>query len=367
MSKSKKLSSLQLFILTFGLTTGSSILDLPGTMAQIAREDAWIASLFCLLINLMMVVLCLMLSRLYPGQTLFEILESVLGQWLGKAVSLIYLFYFLILTSALLGDLGSFITTEVMPETPTEAIKMIFLIVIIVSAYKGIVIVARLSELLFPWLLLLLTLLVLALIPQANWTHILPILEDGLKPVMSAGIQSAMFQEPIVLLSFLPLMKQSGKQARALLGGTALGGLILFVLTLLSVLVLGIEQTSNSNYPVFILAKAINIGNILQRVEGMLVTIWIMTFFIKISLLFLLILQNFQAVFSLKRTTYLIFPLAVLLFVFASNIYINLIYLIHMVQTAWWKFAAIHLVFLPVLVCLIALIRRKRTASAAKS
>lgn len=101
---------------------------------------------------------------------------------------------------------------------------MIFLIVIIVSAYKGIVIVARLSELLFPWLLLLLTLLVLALIPQANWTHILPILEDGLKPVMSAGIQSAMFQEPIVLLSFLPLMKQSGKQARALLGGTALGG-----------------------------------------------------------------------------------------------------------------------------------------------
>lgn len=106
MSKSKKLSSLQLFILTFGLTTGSSILDLPGTMAQIAREDAWIASLFCLLINLMMVVLCLMLSRLYPGQTLFEILESVLGQWLGKAVSLIYLFYFLILTSALLGDLG---------------------------------------------------------------------------------------------------------------------------------------------------------------------------------------------------------------------------------------------------------------------
>lgn len=139
------------------------------------------------------------------------------------------------------------------------------------------------------------------------------------------------------------------------------------MLTLLSVLVLGIEQTSNSNYPVFILAKAINIGNILQRVEGMLVTIWIMTFFIKISLLFLLILQNFQAVFSLKRTTYLIFPLAVLLFVFASNIYINLIYLIHMVQTAWWKFAAIHLVFLPVLVCLIALIRRKRTASAAKS
>ncbi|MEK3760043.1 endospore germination permease [Paenibacillus sp. FSL P4-0338] len=367
MSKSKNLSSLQLFILTFGLMTGTSILDLPGTITQIAREDAWIAALFALLINLMMALLCLGLCRLYPGQTLFEILESVLGRWPGKALSLIYLFYFLILTSALLGDLSTFITTEVMPETPSEATKLIFLLVLVISALKGIIILGRLSELLFPWLLLLLTLLVLALIPQANWTHIRPIMEDGPGPVLAAGIQSAMFQEPIVLMGFLPLVKLPAKRARVLLSGIITGGIVLSVLTLLSVLVLGIEQTSNSVYPVFVLAKTINIGNVLQRVEGMLITIWIMTFFIKISLLFLLLLQNFQTVFSLKRTTHLIFPLAVLLFVFASNIYINMAYLIDRVQNAWWKFAAIHLVFIPLLIYGIALIRSKLAASAAKS
>ncbi|WP_238652160.1 GerAB/ArcD/ProY family transporter [Paenibacillus piscarius] len=366
MSNSKNLSSLQLFILTFGLMTGTSILDLPGTMAQIGREDAWIAALLTLFINLMMALLCLALCRLYPGQTLFEILESVLGRWAGKALSLIYLFYLLILTSALLGDLSTFITTEVMPETPLEATKIIFLLVLVISARKGIVILARLSELLFPWLLLLLMLLILALVPQANWTHIRPILEDGPGPALSASIQSAMFQEPIVMMGFLPLVKLPGKQARAFLGGITAGGLVLCVLALLSVLVLGIEQTSNSTYPVFVLAKAINIGNVLQRVEGVLVTIWIMTFFIKISLLFLLLLQNLQTVFQLKRTTHLIYPFAVLLFVLASNIYINIVYLLDMVQKVWWKFASIYLVFLPLLVYGVALIRRKLASSAAK-
>ncbi|MFD2880347.1 GerAB/ArcD/ProY family transporter [Paenibacillus rhizoplanae] len=52
MSKSMKLSSVQFFILTFGLATGTSILDLPGSIALVAREDAWIAALISLLINL---------------------------------------------------------------------------------------------------------------------------------------------------------------------------------------------------------------------------------------------------------------------------------------------------------------------------
>ncbi|GGF81135.1 hypothetical protein GCM10010912_27800 [Paenibacillus albidus] len=70
------------------------------------------------------------------------------------------------------------------------------------------------------------------------------------------------------------------------------------IIVLLSVLVLGIEQTENSTFPAFALAKSINVGNFLQRVEGILITIWILTFFIKISLLFLSILKGTQTVAS---------------------------------------------------------------------
>lgn len=60
--------------------------------------------------------------------------------------------------------------------------------------------------------------------------------------------------------------------------GAAAGRIVLGITVLLSVLVLGIEQTENSTFPAFALAKTINLGNFFQRVEGILITLWILTF-----------------------------------------------------------------------------------------
>lgn len=325
----------QFYIMTFGLTIGTSILVVPSGLAHIAREDAWIASLCSLLINLIMVVLYILIARLHPGKNLFEIHEAAFGKWLGKAVSLLYLFYFLILTGTLLGDLGFFISSEIMPETPMEAIQILFLVAAVASASLGIVVLARVGELLFPWVLFLFLILVLTLIPQIDWNYIKPVLEGGWSPVLQAGYQSAMFQEVIVLMMFLPLVKKPKNGERAFLWGTFGGGMILSIIVLLSVLVLGIEQTENSTFPAYALAKTINIGNILQRVEGILITIWVLTFFIKSSLLYLSIMKGIQTVFRLKQQNYLIYPLAVLFLIIAWNTYVNTVYVNEIIAKVW--------------------------------
>ncbi|WP_341348357.1 endospore germination permease [Paenibacillus sp. FSL H3-0469] len=357
----------QFYIMTFGLTIGTSILVIPSGLAHTAREDAWIAALCSLLINLVMVVLYLAVARLYPGKNLYEMLEAGFGRWLGKLISLLYLFYFLILTGTLLGDLGFFMTSEILPETPVEAIQIVFLTAAVVCASLGIVVLARVGELLFPWVLFLFLILVLALIPKIEWNHIKPVLEGGFRPVLLAAYQSSMYQELIVLLTFLPLVKKPRSGERAFLLGTFGGGVILTVIVLLSLLILGIEQTENSTFPAYALAKTINIGNILQRVEGILITIWVLTFFIKISLLYLSILKGLQSVFHLKKQDYLIYPLAVLFVIIAWNTYINTVYVNEIIAKVWGNFAFIYLVFFPLLVYGIALIRRKLAASAAKS
>ncbi|MBW4084510.1 endospore germination permease [Paenibacillus sp. S150] len=359
MMKQPQLSALQFFILTFGLNVGTSILVTPSGMAHGAREDAWLASLCSVLLNLIMVLLYIALSRLYPGKSLFEILEAVLGRWLGKAFTLFYLFYFLILTGTLLGNLGFFISSEFMPETPIEAVQIVFLISAIFSARMGIVVLGRVGELMFPWVIFLLSILVLALFPQIDWNHIKPMLEDGWAPVMSAGFQSAMFQEMIVLMAFLPLVKLKKSAEKAYLWGTFTGGMTLSIIVLLSLLVLGIEQTENSTFPAFALAKTINIGNFLQRVEGMMITIWVLTFFIKISLLFLSMLQGLRSVFALKAQNHLIYPLAVLFIIIAWNTYINTVYINQIIQQVWGNFSSLYLLLFPFLLYLIALLRTR--------
>lgn len=350
----KNIAARQFYILTFGLTIGTSILVIPSGMAHVAREDAWIASFCSLLINLLMAVLYIAITRLHPGKSLFQIHEAALGKWTGKAVSLIYLFYFLILTGTLLGDLGFFITSEIMPETPIEAIQILFLVAAVMSASTGIIVLARVGELMFPWVLLLFLLLIVTLIPQIQWNHIKPVLEGGWTPIFKAGFQSAMFQELIVLVTFLPLVKEKKSGERAFLLGALSGCILLSIIVLFSVLVLGIEQTENSTFPAYALAKTINIGNILQRVEGILITIWVLTFFIKISLLYLSILAGIQTVFGLKKKNHLIYPLAVLFIVIAWNTYINTVYVNEIIAMVWGKFSFVYLLLIPFVLYLIS-------------
>ncbi|ETT62407.1 endospore germination permease [Paenibacillus sp. FSL H8-0457] len=359
MIKYKDIAPRQFYILAFGLTIGTSILVTPSGLAHTAREDAWMASLFSLLINLLMVVLYIAIARLYPGQSIFEIHEKVLGKLLGKLFSLIYLFYFLILTGTLLGNLGFFLSSEMMPETPIEAIQILFLIAAVMCARMGIILLARVGELMFPWIVFLFMVLVLSLMPQIDWNHIKPMLEEGWMPVAKAGFHSSMFQELIVLMVFLPLVKGEKEGERALMRGAASGGLVLSITVLLSVLILGIEQTENSTFPAYALAKTINLGNFFQRVEGILITLWILTFFIKISLLYLSILQGMKTVFGLKDQNSLIYPLSVLFVVVAWNTYINTVYVADIIENVWSSYALLHLIVIPIVLYLVGITRTK--------
>ncbi|WP_068784861.1 GerAB/ArcD/ProY family transporter [Paenibacillus phocaensis] len=355
----KSVSPRQLFILTFGLTVGTSILVTPAGLTHMAREDAWLASLISLFVNLVMIVLYIVLARLYPGKTLFEINEACLGKWLGKLISLLYLFYFLILTGTLLGNLSFFLSSELIPETPTEATQILFLAAAVMCARLGAIILARFGELVFPWVMILFLILILALVPQVDWNHIQPIMEDGFLPVARAGVHSAMFQELVVLLAFLPLVKEKKGREAALLGGTLLGGLVLAVIVLFGVLVLGIEQAENATFPTFALAKTINVGNFFQRVEVILITIWILTFFIKIALLFHAILVGLRSVFGLRDPRMLILPLAVLFMLVAWHTYINTVYVADIIQRVWAGYAMMYLLLVPLVLWLIGYVRSR--------
>lgn len=358
--KTSSITTGQFFILTFGLTLGTSILVTPSGLVGVAREDAWMAALLSMSINLLMVGIYLALARLYPDRGLFDLFEDILGKWCGKLLSLLYLFYMLILTGTLLGNLGFFLTSEMMPETPIEATQILFLITAVVCARLGIVVLARVGELMFPFILLLFLVLTLTLVPQIHWDFMRPFFDDGLAPIIKAGSHASVFQELLIMMVFIPLVQEKKKRGWAFLGGTLAGGIVLTAIVLLSELVLGIEQTENSSFPAYALAKTINVGNFLQRVEGILVMIWIMTFFIKISLLFFSMLKGMKTVFGLKEEGVLISTFSVLIILVAWETYVNVVYVGEIIQKVWFSYAFMHLIFVPAVLCMIGYIKKRK-------
>lgn len=79
-----------------------------GFIISMTRNDSWIMAFSGLLLTLPLVSIYAALLRRFPGKSLIEIDNIIFGPVLGKAVSALYLFFFLLLAALNTRDLGNF-------------------------------------------------------------------------------------------------------------------------------------------------------------------------------------------------------------------------------------------------------------------
>ncbi|SEN23557.1 GerAB/ArcD/ProY family transporter [Lihuaxuella thermophila] len=146
-----KISIRQFSILACLCTIGSSALLIPAILVSEAKQDAWLAGILGLGIGLLLTRLYSALGARFPHMTFVQYSEKLLGKWIGKTFSLLFVFAVpFILTAFMLRDIADFITTQIMPETPIIAIELLTLSIFVLAARIGIQPIARASEIFFP-------------------------------------------------------------------------------------------------------------------------------------------------------------------------------------------------------------------------
>ncbi|OMF22227.1 hypothetical protein BK133_26685 [Paenibacillus sp. FSL H8-0548] len=316
MEQKSMISISQLTILMIMNVVGSSILILPSQLVAEAKQDAWLSLLISLLLSILIVWLCLAIYRKHPGKTLIQIFEAILGKWTGKAISLLFIMMYPFLLCALtLRSMGEFVKAQTMPDTPIEAIYVVFIIAVIYAVKLGIESIARTAEILSFIGFMMILFMTASLIPQIQLGNLLPVLEGGFKPVVQGIIPSMSFSflEMVLFLMLLPHANMQAKAGKALLLGVIIGWSLLFTITLLSILVLGVEITSSEIYPTFGLAKKISIGHFFERVESTIAFAWFFTCFIRICIYFYVIVQGLAQALNLKDKKMLVIPLAIII------------------------------------------------------
>lgn len=108
-------------------------------------------------------------------------------------------------------------------------------------------------------------------------------LGKGVKPVLRAVMDFVGFPflELVYLLMIFPFVNRTDKAGKAFLTGTAVGGGILIVIILLSILVLGVSYTELQQYPLYALGQKITIAGYIERMELIVAGFWIITIFFK--------------------------------------------------------------------------------------
>lgn len=359
--RSQQLSVRQAAIWGLMYNMGTSIVVLPALLAKLAMKDAWLSVVVAMLLQLMLVPVFGVIGRQMNGRTFLEYLTALFG----KAVSIIILMGLVLIHSMLsmgaaLRSVGDFITTVFIAETPIEIIHMTFLVAVIYGLRKGINTMGAAAEILLPIILLLLTVLLAALTPNLQTSLLLPILDQGFKPVLHGAITmwGLSFSSQIVILFLLPHLPKGAPSWPVFFYSTILCAIPTIIVTAFSIMIFSATGTGWLTFPGYNMASVINIGEFFERVESMVAFIWIVASFYEVSIHSYVVGEGFAQIFSISSYKLLIIPIALFGYKLAELVWSN----VNMGQEiimVWPYYSALTGLLLPLLCMVTGLIRKK--------
>ncbi|OBZ09993.1 endospore germination permease [Bacillus sp. FJAT-26390] len=351
----------------FLFALGSAALILPTSVTAIAKQDGWISMLLAGPFNYFVLIALLALADRFPKLSLAQYSEKVLGVWGGKIVTLLYIFFFLLLSALVLRNISDFLNLSVLPLTPEWFIDSTFMIVIIYGVFLGIETIARTGEILFSWGMLVIVIVIFSLFNQFDFHNFEPFLFagwerpiKGVYPILGFPIGEFVF---ITMIFPLVREKDRKKLRKSLKLSAALITFISILITVFLVGVMGVDEASRSPFAVYDMAKNINIEEILVRVEILVAMVWIGTVFMKLALcVYVLTVITAQ---MLKLSTYrtLVVPYAVIIVPLSLIVYRNVAHAKEFAMGVWTAYSLFQGFVLPTFLLVIAIIRGKRDNS----
>ncbi len=359
MFANEKIDAHQFTLLVILFVVGDALLYVPSWLASFAKQDAWLAAALGCVESLAIAWLYTTLAKRHFPATPIDLCRSVLGRWAGTAAACCFVSFILVDISLMLYEIGDFITTQMMPETPIEVIILLFTGVIVLGVRNGAVTLARSSELVFSSFVLLYLTLVLFISPQIKPEHAQPVLSEGLKPVMKGNLRLfGNLEESVILLMLFPLVRNPGKGAKAYVTGLAVGTVILAVFSTVSILVMGSDMTALLAYPSYVLAQKVAVGKFLERIEAVMAFIWFITVFVKISVCYYAAFFGTAQIVKLPEYRSVTLPLAMISIVLALVFVPNRSYFDLFATKIWTPYTLTFGLFLPLIMLGAAWLRR---------
>ena len=356
-----KISSFETLLLLFTLVVATAILFVPGITAGIAGPDGWIslitvATFWGILVALVM----LKLGNMFPGKTMVQYNEDIMGKWLGKIVSLLYIFWFIATNAVILREFIDFLLVVFLPETPITAFALTAILLSAVMVRGGIEVIARVNLFISPILLSAFIFISILEFGDYSFENLTPVMENGLRPILAGSITPMGWRGEIILMvMFLPFLNKP-KQAKKITILAVVGiGIFLAMNAILVISVFGVEVTAAQSFPTFVLASYIEIGQFFQRLEAFIMLMWVTGVIVKISIFHYVASLATAQVFGLKDYKPTVIPIGLITVAWSVTFFSNITELKDFLGRIWPYFAFGFELFIPLALLLVALVRKK--------
>jgi len=356
-----KISSRQATFLMITLIFATVILFVPGVTAKHAGQDAWISIILAIGAGLLIARLVTALGLRFPDKTIFEYPGEILGRWPGKLVGLIYIWWFLHGNGEIIRQYGELMTTAFMPDTP---IIVFHLAVVAMAAYavrNGLEVFTRANEIFLPLMLGSIIILFIFSINNMDFSRLLPVLDAEAADIVKGAVAPLFwFGQIAAITTVIPYLNKPREAHRVAVVTVLVTGCF-FLLAVVGVLVIfGPHHPATYIFPVLNGARIISIANILERLEPVIMAIWIAGGFVKISIFYWAAALGIAQVLELKDYRPLVLPIGAVLVAMSILLHPNIIDLTVSVGRVWPVYGlSVFEVGTPLLLLVTAMVRGK--------
>lgn len=339
-----KISGRQAVFLTGNFVIASAILLIPGATIAEAKQDAWIALTLATAAGVIMAVVYTALGTRFPGLTFVQYSERILGKILGKAVGLFFVWFTLQLGSLVARNFGDVFTVAQLPETPLLIFNLLIILTAAYAVRGGLEVIARANDFMIPIVIGAIVsayLLVLSTQGLFRPQNLLPILEGGIIPILKGAYPAIGFPfgETILFTMTIPYLNQTREARWAFPFGLVLGGAILLMTIIVTVMALGISLASGTVYPTLAAVRLISVAQFLERLEPLLLVAWLLSGYLKVTICLYAGSLGLAQWLNLKDYRPLVLPLAALMVSLSILLYESIPQEIFFATKVWTLYA----------------------------
>lgn len=295
-----------------------------------ANNEVLIGILLGAIIGLIPILMCLKINDTYTSLNIFEKNKKLFGNVIGNIFNALMFLFYLFLFIVSIRGLVIFITSKYLQNTPFYFVGILVLIMVLITSFKGIEVISRISQISFIISLILVIIIEFLLLNYIEIDNILPIIisKKSSFKIIDAAIYEA---SSSALLSILILAINKNKIVdkkrfnKTILIFYAIAQIALLIVMFYILSCFGYNMATLFRYPEYILLKKIGISSSGLHIENLLAFRWLF-YILSLSYTSLFGIKTYvESISKNKKINFIsIMLISILSLIFANTLFGNI-------------------------------------------
>ncbi|KRF05481.1 hypothetical protein ASG89_20345 [Paenibacillus sp. Soil766] len=254
---------------------------MPRDLAKTAGTDGWISIVLGWMASMLLSLVIIRIMEKNPEHTIFELLSTYFGKWLGKGLGAVWIMF-----AAYSASLAMFATIHIIKIWIVQDIRnyilmILFVIPIYMITKQGIRMIGLFAELVLMVTLWIPILLLFAL-KDIQWMYLFPIGKVGVFPILST-IKSTIYSFLGFELVFIlyPFLKDKKSASKGIVIANSLSMIVYVMTTIACFIRFAPSEVTDYVYPVLNLLKVIRLP-FMERLEIICLSFYLFMIFMTI-------------------------------------------------------------------------------------